>query len=390
MLNHLVIFFRDRIARAIGAAFAVLGISFGTWAAFIPYIKNKLVLDEAELGLMLLMLPLGAALMNPFCVPLIRRLGTVQATIYSILFVSVGLIFPIYLNGILVVGFSMFVFGMGYSAANITINTCASQLEAHSDKNIISTCHGVWSGGVMIGSAMAGLSQGAGIHPRQYVFILMAVVLVVLQLVKKPLSLLPDEHIGEVKIKTGKAFLRPNKALWTLIIIGLCINFAEGSMADWAAVYIKEVMNEPASVAGFGFSIYAFFMMCGRLSGDGLIAKYGRRNLLLICSSLTVSGYLIAVFAPNLFILIIGFSLIGLGVSLGSPILYASAARVPGLPKGAGLAIYTTYAMIGFLGGPVLVGFIAKAFSLPKAFLVVAAVVLLGLIMIKRSKKGLA
>ena len=42
------------------------------------------------------------------------------------------------------------------------------------------------------------------------------------------------------------------------------------------------------------------------------------------------------------------------------------------MAKGAGLATMNTFAMAAFLGGPALIGFIAKAFSLPFAFGVVA------------------
>jgi hypothetical protein len=42
------------------------------------------------------------------------------------------------------------------------------------------------------------------------------------------------------------------------------------------------------------------------------------------------------------------------------------------MAKGAGLATMNTFAMIGFLGGPAVIGFVAKALSLPAAFSLVA------------------
>jgi hypothetical protein len=69
---------------------------------------------------------------------------------------------------------------------------------------------------------------------------------------------------------------------------------------------------------------------------------------------------------------LLGFALVGSGVSLGAPILYAAAAKVPGMAPGAGLATLNTFAMVGFLGGPAFIGFIAKAFSLPVALALVA------------------
>ncbi len=384
MLNHLSTFLNNRIALAIGVIFTSVGIIFGTWAAFIPFIKNKFVLDEAELGLLLLTLPLGAAIMNPMCVELIRRLGMVLATIFSLLALAVFLVLPINMPTIWLVGIMLFLYGMSFSAANITMNTFASQLEVHTRKNIISTCHGLWSAGAMIGSAAAGIAQGWGVHPQHYVYGVAVVILWAGWLQKAALSELPDVPIEGKTMKTSKAFLRPNKALWLLIIIGLCVNLGEGTMADWAAVYVKEVLGTSASVASWGFATYAFFMMTGRLLGDGLIASYGSKRVLFFFGIMLTIGYLIAVFAPNLLVLLFGFSLIGLGVSLGSPILYAASSKVPGLPKGAGLAVYNTYAMIGFLGGPVFIGFLGKTFSLPVAFGAVALFSAVGVLLVRR------
>ena len=372
MLNHLSSFYKDRIALSIGGVFASVGIIFGTWAALIPFVKNKFSLDEAELGLLLLMLPLGAGIMNPICVPMIKKLGTVNATLFSLIMVALFLVVPINMPLVWLLGAMLFLYGMAFSAVNITMNTCASQLELHAGKNIIATCHGIWSGGAMIGSAAAGIALGWGADPQQYVFGVAAFVLLVGWMVKRVLNRLPDENIGESKVKTRQAFSRPNKDLWVLIIIGLCVNLGEGAMADWATVYVEEVMDTTASIASWGFATYAFFMMSGRLLGDGLIANFGSKKVLRWCGILMTLGYLVAVFASKVPILFGGLAMIGLGVSLGSPILYAASSKVPGLPKGAGLAVYNTYAMVGFLGGPVFIGFLAKAFSLPLAFGVVA------------------
>ena len=374
MLNHLPTFFKHRVARSIGIVFFLVGMSFGTWAAFIPFVKTKFGLDEAELGLLLMTLPLGIAFMNPLCIPFLRHFGTVLATVISLFAVAVLLVIPINTSAIWLLAFTLLLFGMAYSSCNIAMNTCATQLEFHGGLNIMSTCHGMWSGGVMTGSALAGAAQGLGVNPETYVIGVAAFVLWIGGWVRKPLSDLPDEQIGETTVKASKAFIRPNKALWLMIIVGICVSLAEGTMADWAALYVKEVMSAPASVASWGFSTYAFFMMTGRFFGDGLISTYGGKSMLRWAGVLTTIGYIICVFAPYLVLVFIGLSMIGLGVSVGAPILYAASSKVPGLPKGAGLAIFTTYAMIGFLGGPVLIGFIAKAFSLPLAFGVVAVI----------------
>ncbi len=385
MIKHLSSFLNSKLASAIGLVFIAVGFLFGTWANLIPFIKDKFGLDEAQLGMLLLFMPLGAGLMNLLSVQLINRLGTVKATLVSLVALSLLIIMPAISPTIWLVGVALFFFGMGYSAINISMNTCASQLEIHSGTNLIATCHGLWSGGAMLGSASAGIAYSWGAAPPVYVCLFAGLAILVGLFVKRPLSKLPEDHFGgEIKEKSNKAFLKPNPALWVLIVIGLCVNLGEGGMSDWSVVYMKEVLGTTESVASWGFAVFAFFMMSGRLLGDGLLTQFGSKKVLRSCGILMTIGLFTAVFAPIVWVLFIGYAMIGAGVSLGSPILYAAAAKVPGLPKGAGLAIYNTYAMVGFLGGPVLIGFIANEFSLPVAFGMVAIAAIVWVISVRR------
>jgi MFS family permease len=142
-------------------------------------------------------------------------------------------------------------------------------------------------------------------------------------------------------------------------------------MTDWAGVYMRETLEVAETQVGWGFAIYALFMAGGRLLGDGLIGFFGSRRLLQFCGLLAFIGLMILASQPSLALSLLGFMLTGAGVSVGAPILYAESAKVPGLPTGAGLATFNTFATMGFLGGPAFIGFLAEAFSLPTAFGVV-------------------
>jgi len=276
---------------------------------------------------------------------------------------------------------------MGFSAVNISMNTCAAEFETAHKRSIIATCHGLWSGGAMAGSALAGMAYGFGALPSSYVFVMVTVAVVVFLLVKTPLHNLQISHATEeVATKTSKAFIRPNRALWVLIVIGLCVNLGEGSMVDWSAVYLREILDASESTASLGFSFYAFFMMSGRLLGDGLLTRYGSKSVLRTCGLLMTLGLVTVTLATNIWLVFLGYAMIGGGVSLGSPILYSTAAKVPGLPKGAGLAVYNTYAMVGFLGGPVVIGFVAKAYDLRVAFLFVALMAVVWVVAVRKIK----
>ena len=139
-------------------------------------------------------------------------------------------------------------------------------------------------------------------------------------------------------------------------------------MTDWTAVYMREIVQSNKYYEGWGLAGYSLFMAIGRLMGDRIVPIYGPNKVLFFGAIIAITGIGIVILFPNTFTAILGFSMVGAGVSCGAPILYASAARVPNMPKGSGLAVMNTFAMGGFLFGPVIIGFISKALSLPMAF----------------------
>lgn len=374
MLTH----FRHHPAvRSTGLLFGFFGILFGTWAALIPFIKEKFGLDEAQLGLLLLCLPGGITLMNPLSVPILHKFGAVRSLVMALPLAAALFILPFAMPNVWLTGASLFLSGSIFSMVNVSINTCASQIEQRLDLRIMSTCHGLWSTGAMTGSAIASLAMGWGIAPFFYVALVFLVEILAVLALKNGLAGVPEEpHQAIEGEKPPSGFIFPNKALWVLVAISLGINLTEGTMSDWSAVYLREVVGSPESVAGWGFSAFAFFMASGRFLGDALIGRFGSKPVLQIGGLIAAAGLLLAIFLQHTPTVLMGFAMVGAGVSLGAPILYAAAAKVPGMAKGAGLATMNTFAMIGFLGGPAVIGFIAKAFSLPAAFGLVAAAAL--------------
>ena len=148
-------------------------------------------------------------------------------------------------------------------------------------------------------------------------------------------------------------------------------------MADWTAVYMRDIVQSNDFFIGWGFACYALFMASGRFVGDALIPQYGSRKVLVSGGILAAFGILLAVLVPHTLTAILGFGLVGAGVSCGAPILYGSAARVPGMAKGAGLATMNTFSLAGFLAGPALIGLISNAFSLSFAIGLVAILALI-------------
>jgi len=370
LVQPLLRFFTRPVSRAIGLVFIADGLFYGSWSALIPYVKDKFSLDAAQLGLLLFCLPLGVTASNPLAAVLIRRYSLRYATLGSLGMASFCFLLPIIAPSVMWTAASLIFCGVFFSILNNTMNTCATVYEEQEHTRILSTCHGMWSFGAMMGSALAGMLTGLGMLPAVYMTLMLLLVAGIGLFASQPLAQIIESDRAEGQ---GSAtFGWPTAALWGLIILSLCTNLTEGAMADWAAVYFREVLHTAPWLTGYGFAAYAFWMAAGRFAGDALLTKYNNRRILQAGGAIVTLGLLLSVLLPFTPIVLLGFALVGAGVSLGAPILYGSASRAPGMAPGAGLGIMNTFAMAGFLAGPTAIGFIAKSYGLPIAFTLVA------------------
>jgi MFS family permease len=345
-----------------------LGGLFGSWAVMIPAIKEKFNLDDAQLGLLLLSIPLGAMIFNPFAASGMQRMGIRKFTKASMFLICLFYLIPVASSNLLLLAIGLVLAGIGITSLNISINTMATSYQQYSGLLIMSTSHGMFSLGLMMGSLGASIGLGYGLGPQIYMAVVCTGGLLLAIWNFRKLDEIPlIEVVSEETMSFKGMWKFPGMTMVLMIVISVCVNMTEGSMPDWTALYMKEVVQSNPYFFGWGLSGYSLCMALGRFLGDGLIPRIGENAILRYGAILTCFGIGIAIFFPYTITSIIGFSLVGLGVSCCAPILYSSASKVPDLPHGSGLALMNTYAMGGFLFGPVIIGFISEAISLPFA-----------------------
>lgn len=377
MLKHLTKdFFQNKKSRAIGWPFMAVGILFGTWATFIPKVKAMYALNDADLGLLLLSMPLGALSMNALGAYLVNRIGMQKATLAGLFFMCFAFTIPLNVPFFWLLPIGLFLSGTGISITNVAMNTVVGSLEVTDKVKIMSTCHGLFSIGLMLSSIAASYAQGALWSQGVYMLAVCLIMAIGGILSAKTILSIDNQLESETHSSNAK-FSFPKGALLLMIIIGLCNNFTEGTMADWSSVYMRDVVKANTYFIGWGLAAYSLFMALGRLFGDAIIPKFGGNRVLFYGGVLAILGLAIIIFLPQLIFSIVGFAIVGAGVSCVAPILYASSARVPGMKKGAGLAIMNTFAMAGFMVGPVIIGFISETLSLVIAFSLIAGLCLI-------------
>ncbi len=350
---------------AVGVIFLIMGALFGNWATLIPIIKAKFGLDDAQLGLMILCLPVGGFLANPVSTWFIHKYGMQRMTLIGVSIMCVCYILPVAAPSPIWVGMGLLASGMGIAFTNVSMNTCASVIEVQMKAHIMATCHGLFSTGLMMGSLLSSTMIGLGVAP----FIQSLSISVTLGIIAWSLSgiilSIKDQHDHEINGDEPKqGFTWPRGVLLLMIGVAMCTNLTEGAMADWTAVYMRDVVKSAAYTLGWGLAAYSGSMALGRFIGDYIIPRFGANAILKYGGILSAAGLLMAILIPKTWVCVVAFGLVGFGVSCGAPIMYGAAARLPNLAKGVGLATLNTFSVVAFLGGPVMIGFISKAINL--------------------------
>jgi hypothetical protein len=149
---------------------------------------------------------------------------------------------------------------------------------------------------------------------------------------------------------------------------------AEGTAMDWSSVHVTDVAGVRASTGALGLVAVSAFMVLIRLFGDRAVAAFGRANVVRFGGLVAAAGYLVAILGQPLPVLLAGWALVGLGVGMIAPQVYAAAGHAGG---GRMLAVVVTFGYGAFLIGPAIMGAligqvgISNAMALPMALSVI-------------------
>lgn len=357
-----------RFARAaVAAMFLINGFAFATWASRIPLIQQHLQLSAGELGTALLGTPIGSLLSLPLAGWLTARFGSKYVTIIAA-FISCCILPLIALApSALALAAVLFLFGSAGDILNIGMNAQAVSVENHWGKPIMSSFHGLYSAGGMLGAAFGGVMAEAGFMPLQHFTIggIMGMLLLLIFF----RWLLPNDSPAD---KSKPLFAKPDAVLWWLGLIAFFCMLGEGAMADWSSVFLAEVSGTTAGLSTLGYTAFTMAMMSGRFLGDRLAQQLGQVRLIRLSGLLAGSGMSLALLAATPFWVVVGFGMVGLGLATVVPMVYGAAGRSQTMPAGVAIAAVSTVGYTGFLIGPPVIGWVADFFNLRTALIIVA------------------
>ena len=349
--------------RATQGFFLLSGIGMSSWAPMVPFAKTRLGLDEAHLGLVLLCMGVGSAGAMPLAGYLSHRYGNRRVLAIAAPLLCVALPLLTLAPSQTLLGAALVLFGGSLGVVDVAMNAHAVDVERLHGKPIMSGFHGLFSLGGLLGSAgmAALLATGAPLTACAVAVSILLLAVVATQ--RRSLIELPHATAASQR----SAFALPSAT--TLLIGGLCLAvfLAEGAMLDWSAVFLRSMRGFEISNAGLGYAVFSIAMATVRLLGDRITGALGPVRVVRYGGVVAATGFVLACALPWPATSLAGFVLVGLGAANIVPVLFSAAGRMPGTSAGIAIATVTALGYAGMLAGPAVIGFVARATSLPIA-----------------------
>ena len=345
--------------------FFLSGFCFTSWTSRIPTIKTHFDYNEAELGTVLLFMPISSLLGLPLSGWLVSRFDSRIPMTWGFVGLAISIVgvgfahtTPLLILAISAIAFS-------FRVLNISLNTQAIQLQKLFDRKINGAFHGLWStggiAGLVVSTSLIAFDVNMALHLSA-----VAVITLAATLYGRAFVLRNDRATSGNRLVLGK----PDPYI---VFLGLLVFFAaicEGGMFDWSGVFFKEVVGVEVFTWG-----YLFFMICMALSrfvSDKIIDRIGMARMYIYSSVVIFAGVLLAVFYPLFWTSLIGFGLVGLGTAAIVPMTFTLAGHSKKYSPGMAISIIATYSIAGLLIGPPLIGYLAHAFNLRLSFITFA------------------
>ncbi|PKP14096.1 MAG: MFS transporter [Bacteroidetes bacterium HGW-Bacteroidetes-3] len=346
---------------ALSTYFFLSGLCFATWASRIPTIKDFFDFNEAQLGTVLLSMPISSLIGLPISGWLVSKFDSRLPLIVAMLFLTLALTFIGFADTPFLLVAALSLYSFSSRILYISMNTQSITIQKKYTKKIVGSFHGLWSTGGLLGVVLSTIMVKYNV-PLWIHLATIAIFIAIISLLIFSYTLKNDKSTFGNKLIFGK----PDPFVFYLGLLVFFAAICEGGMFDWSGVYFKEVINEP--IFTYGYLLFMAAMAFSRFYSDRLMEAIGLEKTYIFSSVLIAVGVLMAITFPYFYPALIGFCLVGLGTAAIFPMTFMLAGTSKKYSPGMAISIISTYATVGMLIGPPLVGYVAHAFGLKNAF----------------------
>lgn len=361
-----------RLARAPVAAFAAMGILWGSFAATLPDIKSMLDVDEALMGRLLFPTPLAAVAAMLLAPAFGAALGR-RALPLATLAMAGAFALPGQAAGLWVFPLAMLACGGSTGLTDVLMNARVAELETRHDLHLMNLCHAAYSFGYAGGAFGAGGLRALDWPPGAVLGVLAALAgLIALATAER------DGAIGSLARPKG-----PQAAGLGLVpLIGgamvLIAFLTENAAENWSALHLEQTLGAHAAGGASAPALLALTMGAARLYGQRLALRLRAERLLIGGAMVSATGALVVAGAVSPAMAYAGFVVMGLGSSVIAPTAFSLVGR-HAAPRARARAVAraTLFGYFGYFIGPPGFGFLAGWAGLRMAFVVAAGLLVL-------------
>jgi MFS family permease len=344
-----------RARAALFVAFGAQGFSLIAVTSEIPTLEKRLHIGDSTVAIVLACVLVFAAVGSLAAGALVGRFGSrivLRVSQLLVLGAVVGIGAAHTLGA--AVPF-MLLFGAAVGGVDATTNMQAVALQRRYGRSIILSFHGMWAFGAAIGSIAATLATNT--HTSLLVFYISANVplaIVLLAVGRLLLQSVKDETIA-IDAATGKPPVIAWRPMLAVCVVMALAYFADSTVSSAGGLYIQDGLHGHGWQITIVYFAYAVPFMIGRFGGDRLTERFGGAPVGRAGAAVAAVGFVIAVAAPEPMVALLGFGVVGLGISVMAPLCFSAAGRLDPAETGVAVARLNIFNYVGFLFGSALV-----------------------------------
>lgn len=381
----------DGLVRAAVLGFALFGAFWGAWGASVPRLRAQAGVGDAELGLALLFVGGGALPAMLLAGRAVDRWGLRGTAVLTVALGGSGVVVGVAGRDQVSLAAAMTLVGMTSGATDVAINTLAGRAESATGRPVITRVHAVFSTSVVLASLGTGLLAGTGAPVVAPFAVVAALALLLAPLMLRSLRDQPTTGPAtpaghDPTPTTGRGL--PTVTLVGLGLLGALAYASENAHQNWSAIFLTDAIGAADDLGAVAPAVFAAAVAVTRFAAGGIGTEHAR-TVLVAGSAAAATGAIVIATAPGLVTGLVGLVAAAAGTAVLFPtVLAVVAARADEGSRGRATSVVTTVAYLGFVLGPVYVGFWSGAVGIRGAMLAVAALGALLLVLTPSVRTG--
>ncbi len=365
--------------------FFIYAFSLGAMFPRLDDIQTSLKIDKAELGLLLLCIPLGLQITLLFADRLVRAISLKNVICLGIPSICFTQFAAVAVNQIAFFAFFLIICGAFVAVVEVAINLEADRVEHALGSRIMNRSHAFWSIGFFSAAVVGALFSQFKVMLEIHFLLVCGIAFLISKIIFEDYIVASPRH---TIVTTIKKFSLPTGPIFVMVLFTMSAMLVEGASIDWSVIFMREIHSASPFISGFSLAMAAFSQALVRFFGDNLLNKFGPILISVASLFFMFLGIFLVVLSNSSTLAIFGFLFLGAGSAVSFPMAISIAASRSDRPAETNVASLTQFAFGMFLLGPPILGFVGEAYSLRWSFSLCIPLLILSclmlLIMIKK------